>query len=177
MLVQDKHAIVLAFPRGHVETWRWNLQNEDLEPVADNDERERLVYAVRSNSFDRELGQYPEDANEGWPRVSYLITPATVQRMGLGGGVRTSSSAEQTTFDRYTDVDVCGCMWMYADLCGCMWIYVDVCGCMWMYVDLCGCMQIYADLCGCMWMYVDSLVPFLDAQTHLLAGNTCAMLP
>ena len=97
---QDKHAALLAFPRGHVETWRWNPQNEDLERVADADERERLVFAVRNNSFDRELGQYPEEPNEGWPRVSYLITSATLERMGLSGGVTTSSSAEQTAFDR-----------------------------------------------------------------------------
>ena len=101
---QDKHATILVFPRGHVETWQWNPQNEDMEPVADNDERERLVYAVRHHSFDRELGQYPEDANRGWPRISYLITCSTLQRMGLSGGVTTSSSAEQTTFDRYKQV-------------------------------------------------------------------------
>jgi hypothetical protein len=49
-----------------------------MEAVRDPEERERLVYAVRNNSFDRELGQYPEDSNEGWPRLSYLITPATL---------------------------------------------------------------------------------------------------
>ena len=51
---------------------------EDMEAVADVEERERLVYGVRNNSFDRELGQYPEEANQSWTRLSYLITPATL---------------------------------------------------------------------------------------------------
>ena len=97
---QDKHAAFLLFPSGHVETWRWDPLQEDLEPICDTDERERLVYAVRSSSLDRELGQYPDEANAGWPRLTYLVTPATLQRMGLSGGVKTSSSAQQTVFDR-----------------------------------------------------------------------------
>ncbi len=101
----DKHATFLLFPRAHVETWRWDAGKEDLEVVADPQERDRLVYAVRSNSFDRELGQYPEEANRGWPRISYLITPPTLQRMGLNCGVKTSASASQTLLDGERVVD------------------------------------------------------------------------
>jgi hypothetical protein len=49
-----------------------------MEPVTQEEERQRLVFAVRNKSFDRELGQYPDEANRGWARISYLITPATL---------------------------------------------------------------------------------------------------
>jgi hypothetical protein len=55
----------------------WQRQ-EDMEPVTQEEERQRLVFAVRNKSFDRELGQYPDEANRGWARISYLITPATL---------------------------------------------------------------------------------------------------
>lgn len=57
----------------------WQTQKqEDLEAITDVEERNRLVYAVCNKSFDRELGQYPDEANQGWARISYLITPATL---------------------------------------------------------------------------------------------------
>ena len=60
------------------ESLRSTQKQEDLEQDTDAEERERLVYAVCNKSFDRELGQYPDEANQGWARISYLITPATL---------------------------------------------------------------------------------------------------
>ena len=69
-----------------------------MEAVRDPEERERLVYAVRNNSFDRELGQYPEDSKSlCWHTDAYLAHAQLSRRAEKLGHHHKASSVQRHT--------------------------------------------------------------------------------
>lgn len=83
------HEIVgslFVFRPGQVETWRWDAGDEDLDPVKDREEAERLALGVRNFDFDSSLGPYPDGQADSWSRITYLITPGVLRRSKVSSG-------------------------------------------------------------------------------------------
>ncbi|KAJ7539050.1 hypothetical protein O6H91_11G074900 [Diphasiastrum complanatum] len=60
---------------------RWDLQEECLVQLFDEDEEERLSNAVKTFQFDRELGPYDVHHFKTWQHLSKYITPSTIEKL------------------------------------------------------------------------------------------------
>jgi hypothetical protein len=69
---------VFMFRPGEVHVWRWDPREEDLRPVDDTDEAQRLQTGVQNFDFDAYLGPFRESASclHAWLCMSCTCTNA-----------------------------------------------------------------------------------------------------
>lgn len=73
---------------------RWDAETEDLCPLTDPDDAERVRDAVLAFRMDRNLGTYPSAQIDMWSKLTAYISPATLRMVSSTSG-RLSSLADE----------------------------------------------------------------------------------